>query len=94
METNFVQTSSLVCGNCCSCQEVRHRAFNDGVWNLLVYWGEVEEGARDRPMCAECYRDIRDLLIDRSSEMEAALRQVSVVSSVSSGHSDKVRHAR
>ena len=92
METSVMHSSVLSCGNCCSKQECRHRAFNDDVWDLLVEWGEVEKESRDLPMCAECYRDIRDLLIDRSQEMEVALKQVSMVSAMSSPN-PKVRHA-
>jgi hypothetical protein len=42
---------------------------------LLLHWGEIDESALEQPICDNCYRDLRNLLIDRSDEMEQLLNE-------------------
>ncbi len=63
------------CGHCMTSEcRSRPRDFSPQVWSLLVAWEEVNERVIDQPLCDVCYGDIREILIDRSREMEEALR--------------------
>lgn len=63
------------CGHCMTKERrSRPREFSSQVWSLLVAWEEVSEAVIDQPLCDVCYGDIREILIDRSVEMEEALR--------------------
>lgn len=65
--------SEVACGHCLEESKCRHREFSPQIWSLLIYWKEVEKSAVNKPMCDECYSDIREMLIDRSAEMEKTL---------------------
>lgn len=60
------------CGCCRKHQTCRYRHFSPHSLNFLINCGEVEEEAIRRPVCDECYRDIRDVLIDRADELESS----------------------
>jgi len=40
---------------------------------VLVLWEEVDLKAVQQPLFEDCYTDLRDVLIDRSGEIEEAL---------------------
>ena len=62
------------CGNCDQNDRTcRHRLFNPQIWSLLVAWQEIPKESVGNPICDSCYTDIRELLIERSDEMEQAL---------------------
>ncbi len=58
------------CGSCQRDQKCRHRHFSRPTVSFLVDSGEVEESAVYKPLCDECYREIREVLIDRAEELE------------------------
>ena len=62
------------CSNCLAESRVRHRDFSEQVWSLLLVWGEISESSVDQLLCDDCYRDLREVLIERGPEMEAALK--------------------
>lgn len=64
------------CGSCGNHRPSRHRQFNEKALSFLIHCGEVEEQSVKCPMCEECYREIREVLIDRSDEFELALRHI------------------
>jgi len=64
---------SFECCNCNAMSKSRRREFSDQVWAILIAWGEVNEDIVDRPICEDCYTELRDILIDRATEYEAAL---------------------
>lgn len=67
------------CGQCMTTERrPRHREITSQVWTLLSQWGEVEEAAVAQPLCDSCYHDIREILIDRSVEMERAFATGSI----------------
>lgn len=72
------------CENCFSEERSYRRDISAQVWSLLLHWNEVHPGAVDRPICDNCYQDIRDLLIERADEKEHAL-----VSGVVNPHADR-----
>jgi len=67
-----------ISSNCAHCKESvksKRRDFNEQTWAVLLVWGEVDRGAVDQPLCADCYGELREVLIDRATEIEAALKQ-------------------
>jgi len=70
---------SIECSNCGAMAKSRRREFSDQVWAVLIAWGEVEPGAVDHPICDDCYNELRDILIDRATEYEAALADPSSI---------------
>jgi hypothetical protein len=38
-----------------------------------MVWGEVDTKTVDQPLCEPCYNELREVLIDRTDEIEAAL---------------------
>lgn len=57
--------------HCPVCKEhvpCRHRDFSMEAWSLLIACQEVDETDFDKPMCSECYRDLREILIDREDQ--------------------------
>ena len=65
---------SHACSNCHSKVRSKKREFTDQAWTVLFAWGEVPQDAVDAPVCDDCYIELRDILIDRASEVEAALK--------------------
>ena len=64
---------SNVCTNCSGEVKSRRRDFTEQAWTVLVLWGEVHKRAVDQPLCDHCYNELREVLIDRAEEIEAAL---------------------
>ena len=62
------------CANCGETAKCRPRDFSSQIWVLLLRWGEVVKSTVGQPICDSCYRDLRNLLIDRATEMENAMR--------------------
>ena len=69
-----MQTAN-VCANCSGHARSRRRAFTEQAWAVLTVWGEVGRNAVDQPLCDHCYNELREVLIDRAEEIEAALTQ-------------------
>lgn len=51
-------------------KRVRVRDFSPQAWAYLLHWEEIDSSVVGQPICSSCYSDLRELLIDRSSEME------------------------
>lgn len=62
-----VQTRCAVCDEE---RKIRHRDFSPHAWTALTVWGEVHFSHNGQAICNACYSDLRDLLIERSSEVE------------------------
>jgi hypothetical protein len=59
------------CSVCCEARKSRSREFSAHAWTALTMWGEVEQRTFGQPICEGCYREFRDLLIERSEELHA-----------------------
>lgn len=70
-----MQNVSEVCANCRAEAKCRRRDFSEQAWTVLVVWNEIQTRAVDQPLCDDCYDELRDTLIDRADEIEAAMRQ-------------------
>jgi len=58
------------CAICDEERKIRHREFSPHAWTALAVWGEVQSVQSGQAMCNGCYSDFRDLLIERSNEVE------------------------
>lgn len=65
----------IVCKNCSNTTVCRRRPFSEQAWTVLLLWNEINPHAVDQPICEECYEEMRDVLIDRADEIEAAMEQ-------------------
>lgn len=59
------------CSVCCEERKSRSREFSTHAWSALTIWGEVEQRTFGQPICEGCYRELRDLLIERHTELHA-----------------------
>lgn len=62
--------------NCVCCGSAKNkcipRDFSTQAWELLTSWGEINQKDAKEPICEACYWELREVLIDRASEVEAA----------------------
>lgn len=59
-----------VCSHCGEKARCRRRDFSEQAWSALLIWGEIEPGIIEKPICDTCYNELREILIDRSDEIE------------------------
>ncbi len=58
------------CSVCAEARKSRTREFSPHAWSALSIWGEVTPKTMGQPICEGCYRELRDLLIERTDELE------------------------
>ncbi|RYZ58563.1 MAG: hypothetical protein EOP07_06635 [Proteobacteria bacterium] len=58
------------CAVCDEERKIARREFSPHAWTALTVWGEVQSAQSGQAMCNSCYSDFRDLLIERSNEVE------------------------
>ena len=63
------------CGSADSCKE---RVFSTTALAALVVWGELEKNLVGKPICEECYSDLREVLVVRSDEVPLASQEFPV----------------
>ena len=68
---------SEVCANCSDMSRCTRRDFSEQAWTMLLLWNEVAQSAVDKPICQSCYNELREVLIDRSDEIEEVLAESS-----------------
>ena len=66
-------SNQQACSHCGSHSPSLKRDFSVQSWSVLVVWGEVTKPAVGRPLCESCYGELRDILIERASEVDVAL---------------------
>lgn len=69
---------SAHCHNCTLEKTSRRRSFSEQAWTVLLLWNEITPNTVDQAICDDCYDELRDVLIDRSEEVEAAMNQEGV----------------
>lgn len=62
-----------VCAHCRAGLNARRRDFSEQAWKVLVVWEEIHPQSVDKALCSDCYTELRDVLIERASEIEASL---------------------
>ena len=61
---------------CCGDEgRVRQRDFSPQAWTFLMHWEEIDSSVVGQPICNSCYDDLRELLIERSYEIERTLAE-------------------
>lgn len=73
--TENMHNTAETCSNCREDGKCRRREFSEQAWSVLVLWNEVQMTAVDAPICEDCYNELRETLIDRADEIEAALSE-------------------
>lgn len=58
------------CPICELSKKVRHREFSAQAWSFLVVSGEIQADAVGDALCEDCYKDMREYLIDSFTEVE------------------------
>lgn len=66
---------SNVCAHCKEKTKSKKRDFSEQTWSVLLVMGEVDKSTVDQPLCEDCYGEIREIMIDRAAEIEAAITQ-------------------
>lgn len=61
------------CRCCGETTRVRVRDFSPQAWAFLLHWKEVDISLIGKPICLSCYNDLRELLIERSAEIEGSI---------------------
>jgi hypothetical protein len=61
------------CPNCSIFSNCRRRDFSEQAMTVLLLWGEIAAASVDQPICDDCYEELREVLIDRAQEVDAAL---------------------
>jgi len=64
------------CAVCTKQKKSISRDFSSTAWSVLVAWDEVSFTDHESPMCEECYWDLREVLIDRSKEIDGLVGKV------------------
>jgi len=63
-----------LCHHCGTKVMVRKRQFSERAWAALVDWGEVRSETMGKALCDDCYIELREILIDRTHEIEKIAR--------------------
>ena len=66
---------SQQCPRCHEDARLRLREFSDQAAAALLVWEELSKKDLGQPICDACYEELRDVLIDRASELEEAAKQ-------------------
>jgi hypothetical protein len=73
--THSMQNVTEACANCSTDTKCRRREFSEQAWSVLVLWNEITPTVVDQPICDHCYDELREVLIDRADEIEAAVTE-------------------
>jgi len=57
------------CPRCGIEGKLQKRTFSEQAIAALVVWEELDRALVDEPTCNDCYRELRDVLIDRSEDV-------------------------
>jgi hypothetical protein len=75
--TTDVRSERSCCFNCNRIPQHTHprrRSFSEQAWAALLLWEEISPQALEQPICDICYEEMRDILIDRADEVNAAIK--------------------
>lgn len=82
---------SNFCAHCQADAKSRRRDFSEQTWTVLHIWGEIDTKTVDKPICEPCYNELREVLIDRTEEIAAALAEHSTGSKPAAMPAGKAR---
>lgn len=65
--------SSHECPHCgASDVKIKTREISMAAWNALLAWQDVDSETIGKPICQQCYDELREILIDRADEIHSA----------------------
>ena len=71
---------------CCNCSSnsasPRRRTFSEQAWAALLVWEEIDVEAIDSPICDTCYHELREILIERSEDMDYVDEETNVLTTI------------
>jgi len=77
MNGRVIKTMDSQCHHCLLEKASSSRNFSEKAWEALLEWGEIEKTTVYEPLCQDCYEELRDVLIDRHSELQESERVAS-----------------
>ena len=72
--TKCSSLGSQQCANCGESVLSRKRTFSAQAWTALLLWNEITPSAIDQTICDLCYEEMRDILMDRTEDVEETLK--------------------
>ena len=72
--TTYGSLGSQQCGNCGEDVLSRKRTFSPQAWTALLLWNEITPSAVNQAICDLCYEEKRDILMDRTEDLEETLK--------------------
>ena len=57
------------CPRCGENTKVQKRLFSETALSALITWGDLEESLFDEAICDDCYKELRDVLIENADEL-------------------------
>ena len=57
------------CPRCGVSARLQKRTFSDQAASALIVWGDISQDHVGQAICENCYRELRDILIDRSADL-------------------------
>ncbi|MDE3268671.1 MAG: hypothetical protein OYH77_00115 [Pseudomonadota bacterium] len=67
-----------LCHHCGSEVRVKRAEFSQRAWNALIHWGEVSSEHAGKEICHDCYLELREILIDRTHEIESQQAELEI----------------
>ena len=64
-----MRQSVCSCPRCGDEQKLQKRLFSDVAIAALITWGDLEEELVDEAICDDCYKELRDVLIENSDSL-------------------------
>ena len=75
LDEGSVSSKNVFCRCCGIDSHCRRRTFSEQAWSALLSWGEATVEAIDQPICNTCYQEMREILMERSDEIESKQAQ-------------------
>ena len=64
------------CSICGKDEKSTPREFSTTAWSILLSWNEVDDANKGNPFCEDCYWGLREILIDRSKEIDSLVGSI------------------
>lgn len=64
-----MSTKTSGCPRCGLNERLQKRTFSEEALSALIRWGDMDARLRSEAICDSCYGELREVLIERSSEL-------------------------
>ena len=82
VDSDLHKNQDRICPSCQTTKKCSRRYFSEQAWTVLLLWREIGHNVIDKPICNDCYEELRDTLIDRNNEIEETMQQSEEVAKV------------